>query len=302
MRRLVMALASLILSISSIAQSSIDLATVSYRYGPARPLENGAAGEAVEQVLFVNLKMPVIINDQNIWYNDLTYQGSHVNYSQTSPTEPSLGLHQFIFQTGWVRTINEKSAFQLLFVPRLMSDMKQIGRDHFQFGGISLYEYKFHDNLLMRFGGMFNTDRFGPMMVPLIYADWQISSRWFFTGLVPIYAKLGCKVSDKLVIGVSQFGLITSFQMGDPAYNDDYIERKSIDLALFGRYKLVGNLHIEPRLGYAVGRSYRQFTSGERVDYRVAIVTVGDDRTQQNTSFKPGLIFDLRFVYNLPLE
>ncbi|MEQ8473128.1 MAG: DUF6268 family outer membrane beta-barrel protein [Marinoscillum sp.] len=273
---------------------------MSYRYGPAQSMENGL-GSATEQVLFLNAKLPIVLNQQNIWYNDLTYQGSYVNYSDDVTTEPAIGLHQFILQTGWVRKLNEDQAFQVLLVPRLMSDLEHIDGDHFQFGGIGLYEQRFSDNLLMRFGGMFNTDRFGPMFVPLIYADWNISTKWFLIGLVPIYSKIGYRMTERMTIGVSQFGLITSFQMGDPAFNDDYIERKSIDLSVFVRYQVTGNIYLEPRVGYAVGRSYRQFNSGDQVDYRIAILTVGDSRTQQNTSFDPGIIFDLRFVYNLPV-
>lgn len=284
-----------------VAQSSIDLLTVSYRYGPAQSLE-GASGSAVENVLFVNAKLPIVFSDQNIWYNDLTYQGSYVGFSDGAVGEEPIALQQLILQTGWVRQLNESTALQLLFVPRLMSDFHNVDSDHFQFGGIGLYEKKFSDQLLMRFGAMANSDRFGPMIVPLVYADWKMSSRWTFTGLIPIYAKLGYKVSDRLTVGASQFGLITSFQMGNPDFSDSYIERKSIDLSLFARYQLFGNFYAEPRVGYAVGRSYRQFATGDQMDYRVAIVAVGDDRIQQNKDFKPGMIFDLRFVYNLPLD
>ena len=240
------------------------------------------------------------MDKNNIWYNDLTYQGSFVRFSDQANI-PFIRLHQFLLQTGWVHRINSDKAFQLLLVPRLMTDLQSIDSRHFQLGGIGMYEQVFSQRLMLRFGLMVNKDLFGPMFVPLIQVDWQITDRLSFKGLVPIYTKLNYQVSPRFALGLSHFGLITSFQMGDPAYNGDYFERKSIDLSLYSRYRLKGNFFAEVRGGYALGRTYRQFEANDRVDYRVAIITVGDDRTQKNVSFDPGVILDFRLVYNIPL-
>lgn len=281
------------------SQSSIDLLTLSYRRGLPTDLSDGP-GEAVEDVAFANVKLPIVLNERSIWYNDLTYQGSFVSFS--SPSTSSVGLDQFILQTGLVQRFNTKQAMQVLFVPRLMSDLHQVDSRHFQLGGIGMFENKFSDQLLMRFGLMANRDLFGPMFVPLIYADWKISDKLSFIGLVPIYAKLNYQVNERVAVGLSQFGLITSYQMGEASYVGDYFERKSIDLCFFGRYQLVGRLFAEFRGGYAVGRTYKQFAADDQVDARIAIITIGDDRIQKNVSFDPGVILDFRVVYNLQLS
>lgn len=282
-------------------QSSLDLFTLSYRYGPPQPYEDGT-GEATETGILSNLKLPIVFNEKTIWYSELTYQSFNVDYSNEIAGEiMPIGLHGFILQTGLVQRISDRNAFQLLVVPRLMSDFNNVDVSHWQLGGIALYEIKYSDKLMMRYGLMYNRERFGNMFVPLINIDWRIGSKWSVTGLLPIFGKINYQASEKLILGLSHFGLITSFQVGDPSFNLDYIERKSIDLALFGRYNFVGNLWFESRIGFAVGRSYLQFADGDEMDFRVAIATFGDDRVQKNTAFDPGPILDLRLVYNLDL-
>lgn len=286
----------------SFGQNSIDLFTGSYRYGPAQNTVE-APGEATESVALINLKVPIVFSGSTIWYNNLTYQASTVKYSADFPnTLNPTRLHGFIFQSGLVRQVNEKSAFQLLLVPRLMTDFKAVDSRHFQFGGIGLFEQKYNQNLTMRYGLMYNRELFGHMFVPLIYLNWSVSPKWTISGMLPIFAKVSYQASEKLSLGLSHFGLITSYQLGDAAFDGDYIERKSIDLTLFARYRLMGNLHFETRFGYALDRSYYQFARGDEMDFRVTILSFGDDREQKNVSFDPGPIIDFRVVYNLPLD
>jgi len=293
----------LFLSTSSLlAQQSIDLATFSYRFGPSQPYENNQ-GNARETGLMTNFKIPVVINESSIWYTDLTYQQFNIDYSDNVPGSiMPIGVHGIILQTGWVRKFNEKNAMQILIVPRFMSDLNQVDIKHFQLGAIGLYEVKYQEDLTMRYGLMYNREKFGKMFVPLVYLDWIVAPKWSISGLLPIFAKINYHATEKLTLGFSHFGLITSFQIGDPTYSNDYIERQSIDLTLFGRYKFWGGLCFEARAGFAVGRSYLQFAEGDEMEFRVAILSFGDDRTRKNIAFDPGPILDVRLVYNLDLS
>ncbi|MEP0367050.1 MAG: DUF6268 family outer membrane beta-barrel protein [Cyclobacteriaceae bacterium] len=284
------------------AQNSLDLATISYRYGAPQPAE-ASRGTAVEKVALINVKAPVVFSKSTIWYSDVTYQSSYVKYSQDFPsTVNPTKLTGLIIQTGLVRQFEHGTGFQLLVVPRLMTDFHGLDIGHFQLGGIGLFEKKYHDQLTMRYGLMYNREFFGNMFVPLIYIDWQASTRWSIKGLFPIFTKIAYQANEKFSFGLSHFGLITSYQVGDPAYSLDYIERKSIDLTVFFRYRLSGNIHFETRGGLALGRSYRQFAKGDEMDFRIAIFSFGDERVQKNVSFDPGPIIDVRLVYNLPLD
>ena len=115
-------------------------------------------------------------------------------------------------------------------------------------------------------------------------------------------SKVKYKVNERLSAGWSHFGLITTYRLGDPAYEGDYIERKSIDESLFARYQLVGNIYMEGRFGYALGRSYAQYEADQKVDFTIPLVRFGDNREQKNISFHDGLIASIRFIYNVPIE
>ncbi|WP_421889835.1 DUF6268 family outer membrane beta-barrel protein [Marinoscillum sp.] len=281
---------------------SIDLFTLSFKHGFGQPV-SGQPANAAENVALLNLKVPIVFSESTIWYSDLTYQGFVVNYGEgaTGVIDPTR-LHGVILQTGLVRKLSETTGFQLLLAPRFMSDFQEIDQQHFQLGGIGLFEKKYSERLLMRYGLMYNRELFGHMFVPLVFVNWKLSERWSLNGLLPVFGKLNYQASPRLGMGLSLFGLITSFQLGDPAYDGDYIERKSVDLSVYGRYNMVGNLHLEARFGYALGRSYRQFEEGDEVDFRITIASFGDDRVQQNVDFSAGPIVDVRLVYNLPLD
>ena len=153
----------------------------------------------------------------------------------------------------------------------------------------------------MSFGAMYNQEFFGPYLVPLVNLDWQISERWSIAGLFPVYGKVKYQVNERLSTGLSHFGLITTYRLGDPEYEGDYIERKSIDETLFARYKLGGNFDVEARVGYALGRSYAQYEADQKVDFSLPLIGFGDDRVQKNVSFHDGAIASLRFIYSVPI-
>jgi hypothetical protein len=96
--------------------------------------------------------------------------------------------------------------------------------------------------------------------------------------------------------------LITSYALHGPDYAGDYMERTSIDICGFSRYKLAGNWFLEGRLGYALGRNYEQYHADQKIDFRLSIIKFGDTRGEpQNVTFSDGPIAELRLVYALPL-
>jgi hypothetical protein len=298
--------AVLILLLSSapaFAQESIDLATFSGRYGLPQSYDSVFSGKATEITSMINLKMPVVFNDKNIWYNDLTYNYFAVNNDITMPDHIAnpIRLHGFILQTGLVHRFSTSTALQLLFAPRYMTDFRGSGLSRWQFGGIILYEKIFRDNLMMRFGALYNQELGGPFLVPLVYLDWRLSSRWSISGLLPIYAKVKYEVNEHFTTGLAFFGLITSYKLGAPGYAGDYMERTSIDPALFGRLRIAGNLFFEGRMGYAISRQYEQYKDDETVPFRISIISFGDDRVPVNVTFRSGMFFNARLVYNMSL-
>lgn len=289
---------------TAFAQESIDLISVSGRYAVPTAYHD-IPGQATESGMMTNIKLPLEFSEKSIWFSNMTYTYSQVDHRPAAEGVDILetALHGFILQTGLVQRLDEKRAFQLLFVPRYMSDMQTPGADAWQFGAIGLYEHRFNEKLRLRFGAMYNQEMSGPLLVPLIDVLWQMSDRWSITGLLPIYGKVKYQASERFSAGLAYFGLITSYALSEPFAGDTYMERTSIDFSLFGRWKAMGNIHLEGRVGYAIDRNYEQYYNSENIDLRVSILKIGDNRGEPlNVSFRDGPMAELRLVYNLPLD
>jgi hypothetical protein len=287
------------------AQSSIDLFTFSGMYGVPSAYEDPLTGKATESGTLLNLKVPIVLNSKTTWYNDFT----HTLYVINNDIDPepagmitSTKLQAFIFQTGIVQKINDQNGFQLLLVPRYTTDFQGSNKKNWQMGAIGLYEHRFSSRLLMRFGALYNGEVFGPLLVPLIYTDWQLSERWNINGTFPISLKASYTFNDRLSGGYSHFGFITTYSINEPEFDSDYIERNSIDETIFLRWRLAGNIHLETRFGYSLSRVYQQFSEDDKMDLRLSLFAFGDNRTQKNVNFNSGPIASLRVVYNLPLD
>lgn len=287
------------------AQPTIDLFTLSGVYGSPSSYQEPPDGKATESGMLINLKIPVKLSEKTIWINDLTYTLFSIkNDLDPEPVDwlTSMKLHAFILQTGISQKLNDQNGFQFLLVPRFTTDFEGSDRKNWQFGAIGLYEHRFTKKLLMRFGALYNQELFGPLVVPLIFTDWQISDRWSITGLIPIQLKVNYKINERLVTGFSHFGFITTYRINQEEFESDYIERNSIDESLFVRWKMMGNLHLETRVGYSLSREYAQYTEDQKMDLRISLISIGDDRIQKNINFNSGPIISFRLVYALPLD
>lgn len=294
----------LFFSLLSFAQESIDLLTVAGHYALPSAYEDGVEGEAKERRLMVNLKLPIVLDSNNIWFSNLTYVNSVVRSTRVfgdSIADP-IHLQGVILQTGWIHKFSKQRSLQLLVVPRLMGDMQNLNRKNFQLGLVALYEKRFNEKLKMKFGALYNQEISGPFVVPLIDLDWKLSKKWSVSGLVPIYSKIKYTFSENTVAGVGHFALLTSYRLGAEAYRDDYIDKSSIDVFAFLRQRVSGNVHIEGRVGYALDRTYEQFGKDDTIDFRFSLFTWGDNRVAKNYAFNDGVFVNLRLVYNLPID
>jgi hypothetical protein len=302
-----------VITLSANGQSTIDLLTLSGRYGMPSSYNAPPPGytgtpidgeKATETGVFINAKAPIKFSEKTIWFNNLSYTSSNVTNAIDFPAtmQNPIGLHGFILQTGLVQRIDEKRAFQLLYVPRYMTDDVSKSEGAWQHGAIALYEYRWSSNFMMRFGAMYNQEKAGPLLVPLFDINWQMSKKWSMFGLFPIYLKVNYQANERWAVGLSHFGLITSYALHNENYSGDYMERTSIDLTGFARWKMAGNWHLEGRVGYALGRNYEQYHPDQKIDFRLSILKFGDNRGEpQNVTFSDGPIAELRLVYALPL-
>jgi hypothetical protein len=287
-------------SLIALSQGSIDIFTVSEQFG----FQQTQPGNVKEKIFSANLKVPVILSDNTILYKDFNYFNYQVNSERTvdSQSRKSLELHGIILQAGVIQKLNDKQALYVLFVPRIMSDLRKVRNNDFQFGGIFLYENKFHDDLTMRFGGSYNQDLFGPYVVPMVYVNWNASSKICFTGLLPIYSKVSYQTNKNLSFGIHHLGMVTSYQLNDDASKENYIENNRIELNLFSRYKITNTLHTEVRVGYSLTRSYTQYLEDDKIVLGFPMVNINDNRFPIAENSVKGALANIRLIYNLSLS
>jgi hypothetical protein len=304
MKQLFIWLAIAVSSVTATAQQSIDLFTVSARYGFPSSYERNLNGKATEYGGLANLKFAAVLSESFIWVSDLSYIYSYVtsDMRMLEDVVNPVRLHGFILQTGMIRKFDNGRALWVILTPRFMTDFFNADMNCLQPGGTFLYEKKFNEQLTMRFGAMYNNEFSGPLVVPLVFINWQISSRWNITGQLPISSKISYRAGDRITLGLGHFGLITSYRLGNPDTEKYYMEKTSIDITASCRYRLVGNVHVEGRIGYALGRTYEQYESDQKVDFRLSIISFGDNRLQKNINFNDGPIASIRLIYNLPLQ
>jgi len=304
MKRYLLITLGICFCVSLTAQETLDVFTVSGRYGFPQAYDSIYKGKAKEFGAMIGLVAPIRISERSIWYNSMNYFYWHVSDDEIKPDGIAnpIHLHGIILRTGLVQKFSADRSLQIIFSPRLMSDFKNIDDNHYQFGGMLLYENRFNEKLKMGFGAMYNQEFFGPYMVPLINLNWQLSQRWSVIGLLPVYAKIKYNINNRLNAGISHFGLTTTYRLGDPEYQGDYMERKSIDETLFARYRFGTKMYIEGRFGYAIDRSYVQYEADQKVDFSLPLISFGDDRVQKNVSFHDGWIGSIRLVYSIPIH
>ncbi len=286
------------------AQDRLDLFTLAGTYGFPTAYDSIYQGKGTETGVMASLVLPAPLSEKSVWYSSLNYfyWGVDNDEDMADDIMNPIRVHGFILRTGLIREFEKDRTLQVIFAPRFMSDFKNVSSEHFQLGGIVTYGKRYSEKLKIGFGALFNQEFFGPNLVPLVDLDWKLGENWSLVGMFPVYGKLKYKFSDRLDGGWSHFGLVTTYRLGDPSYEGDYIDRRSIDETLYARYRLFGDFFLEGRFGYALGRSYKQYEADQKVDFTLPLISIGDDRVAKTASIHDGWIASLRLVYSISLK
>jgi len=278
-----------------------DILSLSGRYGLPGEYKEIQGIEATETGMLNALTAGFTLAPRTLFAINVNHFYFHVKdgLPEARVIASPINLNGLILRTGIVQQLGEAGKLQLLIAPRLMSDFKNLDGNSFQWGGVLSYEKATSDAFSWGVGGIYNQELFGPYFVPLFLLKWQASEKWYIEGMLPVTAKVHYRVSEGLDVGFNHFGLITSYYLGDVNYAGDYIERQSIDLSLFARQRIFGNIYLEGMAGRAFGRIYKQFAGDQKVDFAIPLLAFGDERVAKNANFKDGMIFTLKLVYNL---
>ncbi len=308
MKKLFILLLAAGMSLTLSAQETLDILQLSGRYGIPKEYKDAAYdGKATEWGSINSLTAGVKLGSRSM----LAINVNHFYFNLQGAPDPEfpntianpVKVNGIILRTGLLQDLGEGRTLQILVAPRLMSDFQNLDGNSFLMGGVLSYKKKFRDELAIGGGVIYSTEFFGPYLVPFLDINWQFAPKWRLKGMIPITARVEYTVNENLQFGFNHFGLITSYYLGNDAYSGDYMERQSIDLSLFARQRLFGNIFMEGMVGRTVGRRYRQYEGDQKVDFAIPLVTFGDDRVIKNeyASFNDGLILTLKLIYSIPM-
>jgi hypothetical protein len=283
------------------AQRTADVVQWTGRYGLPQSYEDTYQEKATEIGSILSLAYATNVGMTTKWAISLNHFYFNVKGDPGIPDDLAnpIVINGIILRTGIIQQLGNDWALQLLAAPRLMSDFRNLDGNSFQMGVVATLEKKFSDQLFMGYGAMYNQERFGPYLVPLVNLEWYISQRWSIIGMLPVTARINYRVNDHFFVGFNHFGLITSYYLGDEAYSGDYMERQSIDLSLYARHRLFSVVFLEAMVGRSFGRSYTQYAGDQKVNFAIPLVTFGDNRTAKNVTFNDGLLLNLKLVVNV---
>lgn len=309
MKRFFMFLLSASLCLTLSAQETIDILSLSGRYGLPGEYKEYYTGKATEWGSINSFTAGFKVGKSKRSMIPININHFYFNVkNDPSPEFPSdyinhIKLNGFILRTGLIQDLGEGRSLQVLVAPRLFSDFDNMDSRSFQMGAIASYKKKFRDEFTIGGGLIYNGELFGPYFVPILDINWQFASKWRLKGMIPVTARIEYSVSENLMFGFNHFGLITTYALGKEPYSGDYMERQSIDLSLFARQRLFGNLFVEGMVGRTMGRKYRQYEGDQKVDFAIPLVTFGDERVIKNeyADFKDGMIFTLKLILSIPM-
>ena len=189
-----------------------------------------------------------------------------------------------------------------MLLPKFSSDLRKVGGDDFQMGGVSLIKYSKSSTFNYRFGAYFNGELFGPFLVPL-FGLYQKTDRTELNLLLPMAADFNYQLGGTFRVGFRFSGFKKTFHLNTSGVDgfSEYLAKANNEV--LGYLAVAkGSINVIGFVGHSIGRSYRTYQVGDQVGLGLSAIDFDDQRTQLNTDFKDGLVFKVSVVYRYALD
>ncbi len=296
MKKCIFSICLFFLLTEACAQKYVDIAKVYYNNSSVSNFENSDVGTRVKEFGF-DLTVPIVINSKDAFLTGVILDRTQTKLFEEEPEETIsiLGL-----RAGLSKQHSDKWSGTYILIPKIASDFKSVTRKDFQLGAIVLMKYTKRENLNYKIGGYYSSEFFGPMFVPLFGLYYLSPNKKFETNLtLPFLADANYKLLERVHIGVNFFGQVRSYHLSQipGSSNEGYVVKTSNDLFGYLKFNLSKSLSVQTKLGYALGRSYRVYDEADKIKFGSVLIRVGDDRTQLNTDFSSGWMYQAMLVY-----
>jgi len=282
-----------------VAQDYIDIASIYFAYSPANDFEN-ESGQTNLSELALQLNFPLVLNDQTILLTGIA--ANHDRLQLDANFEGPTSLNSIGFQIGLHHKYSKKWAASYLILPKIASGPGALTVNDLQIGVASLFSYIKNKNLTYKFGLYANTEKFGPMLVPLAGLYYLSENRKFeITMLLPSMVDLNYALFNKTHVGIGFDSPTSSYYLDKPlySYQNEYVVKISNELFAHIKYQLGKSIYLKTEVGYPISRHYKIFNADDKVDFALGNLYFGDKRVQLNRKIDEGLIFKIKLVYRI---
>lgn len=283
------------------SQKYVDVAKFYFGNSSQNKFENSDSSTRIKE-LGLEITIPIVINPSDAILTGLVYERIQTRFFEKDPetTVSVIGL-----RAGLSKKHSDKWSGTYVLIPKLASDFDHIGSKDFQLGVIALLKYAKRTNKNYKLGIYYNSELFGPFIVPLFGIYYLSPDGKFETNLtLPFVADINYKLHQRLNVGLNFNGQVRSYHLTEVPSTDKpgYVVKATNELFSYLKFNLTKSLSIQTRLGYSVGRSFRAYDENDKISFGSILIKVGDDRQQLNTDFSDGFIYQAMLLFRVKTE
>ncbi len=142
------------------------------------------------------------------------------DFSIASDYFTTIQLNSLLVSTAYVRQWkNEKIKTSFVLIGRTNNDPDlKIGSNTIQLGGVLLHNIKKSEHLKFKFGMYYNSEFFGPFILPLAGIDWNINERMNLFGVLPGSMNLEYLLTSRIHVGLAFRSMTNSYRQANNTF------------------------------------------------------------------------------------
>jgi len=162
-----------------------------------------------------DLSVPIKINKDYLAigasYSELRAKRDHFS---------EIDMRSILLSLAWVKQWkNEKLKTSFVLISRANNDPENsITKNNLQMGGAILHTVKRRENFKYKFGIYYNSEFFGPFILPLAGIDWNINEKLNLFGVLPGSMNLEYKINKTIYIGVAFRSMTNSYRLTNNSF------------------------------------------------------------------------------------
>lgn len=260
-------------------QTYLDIVKLDYNESFQRSFDTGP-GKARFSEVVADFTLPLVMKGGSSIITGFGFERNFLGYEDIQLNQTLDGV---TLKCGL--NLNHANAWSGTYVllPRYTSEKNRLGGEDFQLGLLAWLRKDLSIDKNFRIGLYANNDLFGPMIVPL-FGYYRKTVRWETNLLFPASGEFNYILAKSFRFGLKFNGFGKSFALS----NGNYMAKANNEVGAIA-YLIPGKWVGFISIGTSVGRSFREYRQGDKMDVSLSIIRIGDDRVQLNDDFQDGL-------------